>query len=137
MAVLNKCQDAVNDHIILKEEAERYLPSPTLINSPLVSPPLKMNNRPSHSDTATQYSPPPSATAAQSLALERFSPTLVSPVLSTLSYPALSTTSATIPSPLSQFSIQDLDTKATQTENLNNALTSVSTQTDHKYHSSA
>ena len=76
--------------------------------------------KPSYSDTATQYSPPPTT------ATENYSTNLVVPSL-----PALPTTNTTL------HSMQDFNTKATQTDNHNNTLTSVSTQTDNHSRSGA
>ena len=78
--------------------------------------------KPSYSDTATRYSPPPTT------ATENYSTNLVSPVPS---LPALPTTKTTL------HSMQDFNTKATQTDNHNNTLTSVSTQTDNHSRSGA
>ena len=116
VAVLNKCQNST-DHIF--ENKTRNSSSPTLS---LIPSSLKVIIKPSYSDTATQYSPPPTT------ATENYSTNLVSPVPS---LPALPTTNTTL------HSMQDFNTKATQTDNHNNTLTSVSTQTDNHSRSGA
>ena len=95
--------------------------SPTLS---LIPSSLKVIIKPSYRDTATQYSPP------LTTATENYSEStnLVSLVPS---LPALPTTNTTL------HSMQDFNTKATQTDNHNNTLTSVSTQTDNHSRSGA
>ena len=118
VAVLNKCQNST-DHIIENKTSNNYSSSPTLS---LIPSSLKVIIKPSYSDTATQYSPPPTT------ATENYSTNLVSPVPSLPALPATNT---------ALHSMQDFNTKATQTDNHNNTLTSVSTQTDNHSRSGA
>ena len=111
-----KCQNST-DHIFENKTSNSSSPTLSLIPSS-----LKVIIKPSYSDTATQYSPPPTT------ATENYSTNLVSPVPS---LPALPTTNTTL------HSMQDFNTKATQTDNHNNTLTSVSTQTDNHSRSGA
>ena len=102
VAVLYKCQNST-DHIFKNKTSNSSSPTLSLIPSS-----LKVIIKPSYSDTATQYSPPPTT------ATESYSTNLVVPSL-----PALPTTNTTL------HSMQDFNTKATQTDNHNNTLTSV------------